>query len=79
MLCQSGKFTRFFPALYKLNVVQTASSAGASASEWAASVSHVVGGKAGGKAPMAIGNGTETGKVDEAIAAATEYLAKLKL
>jgi alanyl-tRNA synthetase len=79
MLCQSSKFTRFFPALYKLSVMQTASSAGASASEWAASVSHVVGGKAGGKAPMAIGNGTETRKVDEAITAAMEYLAKFKL
>jgi alanyl-tRNA synthetase len=62
-----------------LNIVQTASSGGASASDWAASVSNIVGGKAGGKAPMAIGNGTETGKVDEAIAAATEYLTKLKL
>ena len=56
-----------------------ASSGGATAADWAASVSHIVGGKAGGKAPVAIGNGTETGKVDEAIAAAQEYLAKLQL
>jgi alanyl-tRNA synthetase len=62
-----------------LNIVQIASSGGASASDWAASVSHVVGGKAGGKPPVAIGNGTETGKVNEAIVAATEYLAKLSL
>jgi alanyl-tRNA synthetase len=62
-----------------LKIVQIASGGGASAFDWAASVSHVVGGKAGGKAPVAIGNGTETGKVNEAIAAATEYLAKLKL
>ena len=79
MLCQSGKFTGLFLHYFTLNMMQTASSSGASASEWAASVSHVVGGKAGGKAPVAIGNGTETGKVDEATAAATEYLKKLKL
>lgn len=47
--------------------------------DWSASVSKLVGGKAGGKAPTAIGNGTDTSKVDEALAAATEYLEKFKL
>jgi alanyl-tRNA synthetase len=62
-----------------LIIGQTATSGGASAADWAASVSQVVGGKAGGKAPVAIGNGTETGKIDEAITAATEYLANFKM
>lgn len=52
---------------------------GASANEWAGIVSSVVGGKAGGKAPTAIGNGTNVDKVEEAIALATEYLNKFKL
>jgi alanyl-tRNA synthetase len=38
-----------------------------------------VGGKAGGKAPVAIGTGTEQAKVDEAVEAAREYLEKFKL
>jgi alanyl-tRNA synthetase len=50
-----------------------------SSSDWASTVSSLVGGKAGGKAPVAIGNGTEVTKVDEALAAATEYLEKFKL
>lgn len=79
MLRQSSEFPGFSNPYLKLNTMQTASNGGASASDWAASVSHVVGGKAGGKAPIAIGNGIETGKVDEAIAAAAEYLAKLNL
>ena len=79
MLCQSSKFTVTILSYLGLNVMQTASSGGASASDWAASVSRVVGGKAGGKSPVAIGNGPETGKVDEAMTAAEEYLAKLRL
>ena len=46
---------------------------------WADSVSKIVGGKAGGKAPTAIGTGTEVTKVDEALKAATEYLQQFKL
>lgn len=42
-------------------------------------MSGVIGGKAGGKAPISIGNGTNVEKVDEAIKAAEEYLSKLKL
>ena len=50
-----------------------------SSSDWAKTVSDLVGGKAGGKAPTAIGNGTDTSKADEALKAATEYLEKFKL
>jgi len=38
-----------------------------------------VGGKAGGKAPVAVGIGTDPSKVDDALKAATEYLEKFKL
>lgn len=50
-----------------------------SSSEWSSEVSKLVGGKAGGKAPVAIGTGTEVSKVDEALQAATAYLEKFKL
>ena len=56
---------------------QAALKSGATAQAWAATVSELVGGKAGGKSPTAIGNGTDAKKVDEAIERATEYLAKL--
>jgi alanyl-tRNA synthetase len=52
---------------------------GASASEWAAVVSTAVGGKAGGKGPTSIGNGTNPDKTEEAIALASDYLSKFKL
>ncbi|KAJ5242344.1 uncharacterized protein N7469_000671 [Penicillium citrinum] len=52
---------------------------GASATEWAAVVSGVVGGKAGGKGPTSLGNGTNPDKVDEAVSLASEYLSKFKL
>ncbi|KAL9623779.1 MAG: hypothetical protein Q9160_002010 [Pyrenula sp. 1 TL-2023] len=61
------------------HVSADATKQGASASSWAGAVSGVVGGKAGGKAPISIGNGTDVGKVDEAIKTAEEYLSKLKL
>ena len=38
----------------------------------------IIGGKAGVKGTTAQGNGTETGKVDEALKAATEYLESFK-
>jgi alanyl-tRNA synthetase len=38
-----------------------------------------VGGKAGGKAPISLGNGTEVAKVDEALKAAMDYLEKFHL
>ncbi|KAI4149072.1 MAG: hypothetical protein L6R39_002608 [Caloplaca ligustica] len=60
-------------------VPEEASKQGASAAEWANAVSSVVGGKAGGKGPTSIGNGTEAGKVDEAVEAAMKYLEKFKL
>ncbi|KAJ2472177.1 Alanine--tRNA ligase [Coemansia sp. RSA 2322] len=46
---------------------------GLSASDWAAVVSAVVGGKKGGNAETAQGSGTEVAKIDDAIAAAVEY------
>ena len=52
---------------------------GASASEWAAVVSDAVGGKAGGKGSPSIGNGVNPDKIDEAVALASDYLAKFKL
>lgn len=58
---------------------QEASKAGASATEWSATVSKIVGGKAGGKAPTSIGNGVHPDKVDEAIEAAKQYLQRLHL
>ncbi|KAL8703634.1 MAG: hypothetical protein Q9201_003172 [Fulgogasparrea decipioides] len=60
-------------------VSEEAKKQGASAAEWANTVSNVVGGKAGGKEPTCIGNGTEVGKVDEAVEAARKYLEKLGL
>jgi alanyl-tRNA synthetase len=58
---------------------QGLSDQGASASDWAAVVSGAVGGKAGGKGPTSIGNGTNTDKVEEAISLAADYLNKFKL
>ncbi|KAI4241046.1 MAG: hypothetical protein L6R40_004794 [Gallowayella cf. fulva] len=60
-------------------VSEEASQQGASAAEWATAVSKIVGGKAGGKGATCIGNGTEPGKVDEAVEVATKYLEKFKL
>lgn len=61
------------------NVLQDGSKAGLSPSDWSSTVSKLVGGKAGGKAPVAIGTGTDQSKVDDALKAATEYLEKFKL
>lgn len=52
---------------------------GASATEWAATISSIVGGKAGGKAPTSIGNGTNAEKVNEALEAAEKYLERFHL
>lgn len=56
---------------------QEASRAGASAAEWANAVAAVVGGKAGGKGATSVGNGTDAGRVDEAVERAREYLERL--
>jgi alanyl-tRNA synthetase len=58
---------------------QAASKKGASASDWTAAVSGVVGGKAGGKGATSIGNGTHADKVNEAVSIATQYLEKLSI
>ncbi|RMZ78087.1 hypothetical protein DV737_g4002, partial [Chaetothyriales sp. CBS 132003] len=60
-------------------VSQDAAKAGLSSSDWAATVSNLVGGKAGGKGPVAIGNGTHVAHVDDALKAATDYLDKFQL
>ncbi|KAI4200754.1 MAG: hypothetical protein LQ346_002312 [Caloplaca aetnensis] len=60
-------------------VPEKVSKQGASATEWANTVSSIVGGKAGGKGATSIGNGTQPGKVDEAVEAATRYLEKYTL
>jgi alanyl-tRNA synthetase len=52
--------------------------AGVSSQDWSSTVAKLVGGKAGGKSPVAIGNGTDVSKVDEAVEAATMYLQKFK-
>ena len=49
------------------------------AGEWSSTVSSIVGGKAGGKEPTSIGNGTQPEKVDEALKAATKYLEKFTI
>ena len=61
------------------NSIQAGTKAGLTSQEWSSTVSKLVGGKAGGKAPVAIGNGTDVSKVDDAVKAATEYLEKFKL
>lgn len=54
-------------------------SKGASASAWANTVVKAVGGKAGGKEPTSIGNGTNVDKVDEGLALAQRYLEQFHL
>ncbi|KAL4935069.1 alanine--tRNA ligase [Aspergillus oleicola] len=61
------------------HMAKTLSDQGASASEWSATVSRAVGGKAGGKGPTSIGNGVNPDKVDDAIDLASEYLRRFKL
>ncbi len=52
--------------------------AGVSTQDRSSTVAKLVGGKAGGKSPVAIGNGTDVSKVDEAVQAAAEYLQKFR-
>ena len=59
--------------------VQDANKKGLVASEWTNTISSIVGGKAGGKGPTSLGNGTNPGKIDEAVEAATKYLEKFSL
>ncbi|BFZ63647.1 Alanine--tRNA ligase [Saitoella coloradoensis] len=60
-------------------VSKDAAGKGVNAQEWSGAVSKVVGGRAGGKPDSCQGVGTEVSKVDEAVAAAEEYLKNLKL
>jgi len=59
--------------------LQDGTKAGITSADWSSQVSQLVGGKAGGKAPVAIGTGTDQSKVNDALNAATEYLEKFKL
>jgi alanyl-tRNA synthetase len=58
---------------------QQLSKQGAVASEWASAVAVAVGGKAGGKGPTSIGNGTNVDKIDEGLEIATKFLEKFKI
>jgi alanyl-tRNA synthetase len=59
--------------------VQKYSKQGAVAREWASAVSVAVGGKAGGKGPTSVGNGTNVDKIDEGVELARKYLEKFQL
>lgn len=59
--------------------MQKYSKQGAVASEWAGAVSVAVGGKAGGKGPTCVGNGTNPDKIDEGVELARKYLEKFQL
>lgn len=61
------------------HVSADAQAKGADAAKWSGEVSSLVGGKAGGKGATSLGQGTDATKVDEAVKAAEEYLAKLSL
>lgn len=52
---------------------------GASAGEWAKSVTEAVGGKAGGKGPQANGSGPKPEKIEDAVDQATKYMESMKL
>ncbi|ODM19890.1 Alanine--tRNA ligase [Aspergillus cristatus] len=61
------------------HVSKEMSDKGASANDWSAVVSNVVGGKAGGKGSTSIGNGLNPDKIDEAVALASAYLSRFHL
>ncbi|KAM3419905.1 Alanine--tRNA ligase [Cercospora zeina] len=61
------------------HVSADAQAMGADASRWSGEVATLVGGKAGGKGPTSLGQGTDASKVDEAVEAARKYLEKLSL
>jgi alanyl-tRNA synthetase len=65
--------------LHGCYVSADAQAKGVDASKWASGVAEVVGGKAGGKGATSLGQGTDAGKVDEAVDVARKYLAELKL
>lgn len=85
MAVTSRRYNTTFPSAMKLCEspwliwLQEASKRGASATEWAATISSVVGGKAGGKTPTSIGNGTNVEKVNEALEVAEKYLERFHL
>ncbi|KAF2859054.1 hypothetical protein K470DRAFT_271904 [Piedraia hortae CBS 480.64] len=58
-------------------VADEAKAKGLEANKWAGVVTEKVGGKAGGKGNTCLGQGTEVGKVDEAVEGARKYLEEL--
>lgn len=65
--------------LHGCYVSPDAQSKGVDAAKWSNEVAGVVGGKAGGKGATSLGQGTESGKVVDAVEVATKYLRELKL
>ncbi|KAI9687264.1 MAG: Alanine--tRNA ligase [Bathelium mastoideum] len=61
------------------HVAADLSKEGGSASAWTAAVSSVIGGKAGGKGPVSVGNGIHVDKIDEGLESARKYLEQFKL
>ena len=59
------------------SVAREHGSRGLVASEWAAQVTEIVGGKAGGKGATCLGSGIDAEKVDKGVDAAVDYLDKL--
>ena len=61
--------------------IQPFKAKGADGPKWAAAVTPIIGGKAGGKpgAPTAIGQGTNAEKVDEGVEEARRWIEKLGL
>ena len=59
--------------------IQDYSKQGAKIADWSKKVSDIVGGKAGGKHPIAIGQGTEAKNIDQAIEEATKYLEQFNM
>ena len=51
----------------------------AKVADWSKKVSDIVGGKAGGKHPIAVGQGTEAKNIDQAIEEATKYLEQFSM
>jgi alanyl-tRNA synthetase len=60
-------------------VLQSHTSSGLVANDWAAKVAEAVGGKAGGKGATCLGSGTNVDKIDEGVDLAQKYLEKLSL
>jgi hypothetical protein len=67
--------------LTDLHSQQPSNTAGADGPKWAAAVTPIIGGKAGGKpgAPTAIGQGTNADKVDDGVEEARRWIEAIKM